>query len=418
MDFYSMPLTDLTIKKLSPKEKPYRVSDEKGLVLQVHPNGSKYWQVRYRFRGKEKLLSLGVYPELSLAGARAKRDEARKLVAEGCDPCAAKKQRKQTSQSTVFSAVADAWHKFNTPKWATSTADKCRACLDNDILPVLGEKLLEEITPADTAAVIEPIERRGSHNIAKKARQWLRRIFSYAIAKGLTEKNPASDLNEIAAKAPKTKHHPYLVEADLPEFLRAVRSYHGRVITATAAWLVILTANRPGVVRFAEWREFDLEEAVWEIPADKMKMRRPHLVPLPRQAVAMLKELHKLTGSYEYVFPGQGGYGERQGETISECTINQAFARLGYKGRMTGHGSRHTASTLLHEHGWDSKLIDAQLSHKNNSKDEGAPSVRGEYNHAIYIPQRREMMQWYADYLDQLAAGDVMPRAPREKLRG
>lgn len=149
------PLTDLTIKKLSPKEKPFRVSDEKGLVLQVHPNGSKYWQVRYRFRGKEKLLSLGVYPELSLAGARAKRDDARKLVAEGSDPCAAKKQRKQTSQLTVFSAVADAWHQFNTPKWAKSTADKCRACLDNDILPVLGEKLLEEISPADTASVIE-----------------------------------------------------------------------------------------------------------------------------------------------------------------------------------------------------------------------------------------------------------------------
>ena len=176
-------------------------------------------------------------------------------------------------------------------------------------------------------------------------------------------------------------------------------------MTKTAGHLVILTANRPGVVRSAEWSEFDLDNALWEIPAAKMKMRRPHLVPLPRQAVEMLRELHRITGSYPFLFPGQGGYGKREGKFMSECTINLAYARIGYKGRMTGHGSRHTASTLLHEHGWESKFIDAQLSHK----DKDAPKIRGEYNHAIYLPQRREMMQWYADYLDQLAGGNVIP---------
>ena len=407
-----MPLTDLAIKKLAPKEKPFRVSDEKGLVLQVQPNGSKYWQFRYRFREKEKLLSLGVYPELTLARARVKRDDARKLLADGVDPSAAKKQKRADEEANLFSAVANAWYEFHRPRWAKKTADKCRSCLDNDILPILGDRPIYKIEARDTAEVIARIEARGSFNIAKKGRQWLRRIFSYAIAKGFTKENPASDLNEIAAPIPKSKPHPFLLEEELPEFLRAVQSYEGRATTKTAAWLVILTAIRPGVVRFAEWQEFDLDKAIWDVPAEKMKMRRPHLVPLPRQLVVMLRGLHKLTGTYRFVFPGQGGYAGRESETMSENTINKAFANLGYKGRMTGHGSRHTASTLLHEHGWDSKFIDAQLSHKK--KDQDAPSVRGDYNHAIYVPQRREMMQWYADYLDKLASGEVAPRSPRD----
>lgn len=403
-----MALTDFGIKQLKPKDKPYRIADSKGLALLIHPNGSKYWQLRYRIAGTAKLLSLGVYPEVSLARARARRDEARQQLLDGLDPAIVKKQRKHAvgaETQNPFAVVAEAWYAFNLPKWAPATAEKCRNYLDKDILPALGERPIAEIGPAETAALIEQIEKRAAHNVAKKVRQWLRRIFSYAMAKGLATTNPASELKEIAAQAPPAEHYPYLLESELPAFLRTLLAYNGSPITKTAARLVILTANRPGVIRFAEWSEFDLDDGLWEIPAHKMKMRRPHLVPLPHQAVAMLRELHTRTGRLQFLFPGQGGYGRRSGLTISEGTINQCFARIGYKGRMTGHGSRHTASTLLHEHEWESRFIDAQLSHK----DRDAPKIRSEYNHAIYLPQRRKMMQWYADYLDQLAAGNVVP---------
>lgn len=353
-------------------------------------------------------MGLGPYPAVSAKSARKESETCRELIASGVDPKAQRAEQKQASQrdANTFRLVAKEWFAYKLDRgWAPATAEKCQTYLDKDILPRLGDTSVSLITRYDLNRLMESIEARGAFNVAEKVRQWLRSTFSFAIAKGYLDTNPASELDAVAKKAPQAVHYPYLLEAQLPPFLQLLRQQETQsprtYITVTAGWLVLLTGNRPGVVRYAQWQEFDLDNALWSIPAHKMKMRRPHLVPLSRQLLVMLRDLHDVTGRNPYLFPGRGNYGKRDGSVISERTIGNLFNKIGYKNRMTPHGSRHTASTILNEHGWNPRWVDAQLSHKEVS----GPKVRGEYNHAIYLEHRQEMMQWYADHLQALELG-------------
>ncbi len=393
-----MALTIREIQATKPKDKPYGLADGAGLFLWVTPKGQKYWHFRYRFDDKQPRISLGVFPDVSLALAREKAAEARALVVRGIDPGQKRKHDKRQTLETrtnLFGPAAEEWYQSKILAGrAASTLDKMRTYLDKDILPVLGKKYLPSITRADCTAVQTRIEKRDALNVSKKVRGWLREIFSRAIAQGLCENNPASELRYIAKEAPKSKPYPHLLEAELPDFLRALNKSTSRLVNRTAAWMEIYTACRPGMVRLALWSEINLDEAVWSIDAEKMKMRRMHVTPLPAQLVHLLRELKEITGRQPYLFPGIG----TKNPMISENTINNVFRLIGYKGRMVGHGSRHTASTLLREHRWAKQYVDAQLSHKEKG-------TSGDYNHAIYLQQRRLMMQWYADYLDALESG-------------
>lgn len=391
------PLTDSAIKVAKPKEKPYKLADGQGLYLEVMPNGSKLWRLKYSYAGKEKRLAFGAYPTVPLQLARRRRDEARQQLAEGIDPGELKKADKQAQkvEALTFEALAREWHQYRTPRWAPSTAAKALAYLESDLLPALGKKPFESVTRPDLVALIRKIESRGAHNIAKKTRQWLNQIFRYGLARGVIEHNPATDLDVIAALPPPIKHHPHVTFAELPELLSKVETAKTHALTRGAIQLLALTAVRPGELRAAPWAEFDLDAATWTIPAVRMKARRAHVVPLPRQAVAILRQLHEITGKYPLVFAGR----HNTSRPMSENTVNLALQAIGYKDRQTGHGFRHLLSTELNGRGYNRDWIERQLAH--GDQDE----IRDTYNHATYLEQRREMMQAWADSIDALRAG-------------
>ncbi|NHN76478.1 integrase arm-type DNA-binding domain-containing protein [Azotobacter chroococcum] len=395
------PLADTTLASLEPEATAYRELDGDGLYFRVKPNGTKSWELRYKKPdGKWSWHGLGGYPDLSGAMAREKAREAKRLVSSGTDPVQhkiAQREAKEAASVNTFAAAAEYWFQRKAQDGrAASTLRLMRGYLDNDVLPALGDKLLTEITRRDCADLQERIEARGALNTRDKIRVALRQIFSQAIARGLCENNPASELGAIAAPTPKAKQYPHLLEPELSAFLQALRRSTSRTPARVATWLVLWTASRPGVVRYAEWTEIDFERALWSIPADKMKARRDHVTPLCRQALEALRELHRMTGRGRYLFPGIGA----KKPVISENTINLTLNKVGYKGRLVGHGSRHTASTLLREHGWEKDFVEAQLAHKEQG-------VAGVYNQAAYLEQRRAMLQWYADYLDALEAGMI-----------
>ncbi len=392
-----MPLTDSAIKTAKPKEKPYKLSDAHGLYLEITPNGSKLWRLKYRVAGKEKKLSFGAYPAIGLQQARKKRDEARQLLAEGKDPSAERQAEKAAQQSNglTFETLAREWHAYRVPRWAKSTADKTAAYLESDLLPALGKRPVKAITRPELVELIRRIEDRGAHNVAKKCRQWLSQIFRYGLAKGSVDSNPATDLDVVAAHAPATRHHPHVTFAELPELLGKIDAAKINVLTRHAIRLLVLTGVRPGELRAAPWAEFDLDAAVWTIPKERMKARRPHIVPLPRQAVVILRELQEITGRYELVFAGRNS----SARPMSENTVNKALSDAGYKGRQTGHGFRHLLSTELNSRGYNRDWIERQLAH--GDQDE----IRDTYNHATYLEQRRDMMQAWADSVDALCAG-------------
>jgi integrase len=330
--------------------------------------------------------------------ARDKAADLRKVVSSGTDPLEQKRSAKaaiDVAKTRTFRAAADAWLKAKEEKGlASSTLNKIRTYLDKDILPALGDKPLDEITRTDCAELQASIEARNAHNVAEKCRTWINQIFGRAIGLGLTENDPGSRLRDIAAHAPQTLQHPHLLEPELGPFLQALRKTPSRLTARTAAWICLWTASRPGMVRLAEWKEIDFDKATWTTPAAKMKMRRDYVCPLSQQAIAALRDLYCLTGRSRWLFPGVGA----KNPTISENTINKVFATIGYKGRLVGHGARHTASTLLREHGYPKEHVEAQLAHK----EEG---ISGIYNKAQYLEQRTIMMQWYADHLDRLEKG-------------
>lgn len=400
-----MPLTDTAARQAKPKEKSYRLSDSQGLYLEVMPGGSKLWRLKYRIAGKEKRYAIGSYPAVSLSEARTRRDEARKLIADGVDPVQARKEVQRQavlSASNTFEAVANEWLEYNAPRWAKSTAYKASLYLKNELIPAIGSRPIAEVSRPELVELLRKIESRETFDVAKKCRQWLNQICRFALAKGLLQYNPATDLDIVAAAGPAVKHHPFVPAAELPVLLSALGSYKANILTKYAIRLLMLTAVRPGELRAAPWSEFDLDGALWTIPAERMKMRRPHFVPLPKQAVAILLDLREITGGFDLVFAGRVD----PKRPMSENTINKCLADLGYKNRQTGHGFRHLLSTELNGKGYNKDWIERQLAHGDSDE------IRATYNHAHYLDQRREMMQWWADHLEQLETGsNVIPGA-------
>ena len=393
----STSLTDSAIKVAKPKDRPYKMADGHGLYLEVMPTGSKLWRMKYRFEGKESRISFGPYPTVTLQQARQYRTESREQLAQGINPTAERKttQQAQRINSVTFEVLAQEWHEYNAPRWAESTRGKALLYLDNDINPVIGKRPIKEITRPELVELVRRVENRGAMNAAKKIRQWLHQIFRFGLAKGVIEYNPATDLDVVAAPTKATRHHPNIQFTELPELLGKVDSATINALTRYAIRLLVLTAVRPSELRLAPWSEFDLEAATWTIPKERMKARRPHVVPLPRQAIQILRDLYEITGGYPLLFTGQNNT-ERP---MSENTVNKALALMGYKGRQTGHGFRHLLSTELNGRGYNSDWIERQLAHGGND------AIRDTYNHANYLEQRRDMMQAWADSIDAVCTG-------------
>jgi integrase len=392
-----MPLTDAKTRNAKPGPKPQKLFDEKGLFLFVTPAGGKLWRFKYRIGGREKLLAFDPYPELSLTEARDKRDEARKLVARGVDPAEVKKAEKAREQGAdTFKAVAEEWIGKNRQTWAPRHTESIESRLALHVYPQLGGMPIHEITPPVLLAVLRRIEAQGLIESAHRARQVVGQICRYAVATGRAERDPSADLKGALAPV-KVKSFASITDTkEIGGLLRAIDGYSGQFTTMCALRLSPLVFVRPSELRQAEWSEFDLEVAEWRIPAARMKMRQTHLVPLSRQAVAILRELHRVTGSGRLLFPGL----RTPERPISENTVNAALRRLEYsKDEMTGHGFRSMASTVLHEQGWPTHAIERQLAHAERNR------VKAAYNYAEHLPERRKMMQAWADLLDGLKAG-------------
>lgn len=395
-----MKLNARQVDAAKPREKAYKLADDAGLYLEVVPSGSRYWRMKYRFDGKEKRMAFGVYPAVSLAQARALRDEAKKKLADGIDPSVAKKEDKlvrDVQLGNTFQSVALEWHGTKVNRWSEGYASDILEAFNKDIFPYVGQKPVNDIKPLILLNILRLMESRGATEKAKKVRQRCSEVFRYAIATGRAEYNPAADLNS-AMSGHESKHYPFLSIEELPDFFDALSGYTGSPLVVLAARLLILTGVRTGELRGAYWSEFDLEKAVWEIPAERMKMKRPHIVPLSTQVQEVVRQLKVMTGQYPLVFPGRND----PRKTMSEASINQVFKRIGYTGKVTGHGFRHTMSTVLHEKGFNSAWIETQLAHVDKN------AIRGTYNHAQYLDGRREMMQWYADYINSLAKGTII----------
>lgn len=395
-----MKLNARQVDGAKPREKAYKLADGAGLYLEVVPSGARYWRLKYRFNGKEKRLAFGVYPTVSLAQARALRDEAKKKLADGIDPSVAKKEEKLVRDMQInntFQFVALEWHSSKASRWSVGYASDILEAFNKDVFPYIGQKPIADIKSLELLNVLRRMEDRGATEKAKKVRQRCGEVFRYAIVTGRAEYNPAPDLT-CAMRGHESTHYPFLSVDELPDFFNALSGYTGSPLVVLAARLLIITGVRTGELRAALWSEFNLDKAIWEIPAQRMKMRRPHIVPLSIQAIAILKTLQVMTGNYPLVFPGRND----PNKCMSEASINQVFKRIGYTGRVTGHGFRHTMSTILHEQGFNSAWIETQLAHIDKN------AIRGTYNHAQYLDGRKEMMQWYADYIESLAKGTVI----------
>ena len=403
-----MKLSDPKAKKAKPEAKPYKMADGGGMYLEVMPNGSKYWRLKYRFGGKEKRLALGVYPDTSLADARGRRDDARKLLANGSDPGTVKQTQKRQakiSAANSFEIIAREFHALKSPTWTPHHATDWINTLEREVFNKFGHRPITEIEAPDVLDILRAIEARGTFEIRARVLQRVRAVFAYAIASGRSRHNPAAEISGALAPRPKVKHFAALSEKELPEFLRALDEYQQRAksspIVFAATRLLALTFVRTGEVRGAQWSEFDLDAGLWVIPAERMKAREPHTVPLSRQAVEIIRALHPLTGHLPGLFPSRN----RDGGIISENTVLKVIERIGYKGRMTGHGFRSIASTYLNNLGTiRPDMIEAQLAH--GDRDE----VRAAYNRATYMEYRKAMMQFWADTLDKMQAGKKLPK--------
>ena len=397
-------LSDIEARKAKPKDKPYKLTDERGLYLLVNPNGGKLWRMNYRFDAKQKTLSFGVYPDVSLKDARDRRDEARKQIAAGIDPGEhrkAEKAAKDGRAANSFEIVAREFMANNAARWSESHHLHVKQCLERDVFPWLGARAVGEITAPELLTVLKRIQERGALETAHRTKQFVGQAMRYAVVTGRAERDPSADLRG-ALPTPRAKHHATITDPKaVGNLLRAIESYPGSFVTRCAFRLAPLLFVRPGELVEAEWSEFDLDAGEWRIPSERMKMRDRHIVPLARQAVEILRELYPLSGSGRFVFPGA----RDSKKPMSRETILQALRNLGYgTGDMTSHGFRGMASTLLHEQGWNTDIIERQLAHAETNK------VKAAYNHAEHLPERRKMMQAWADYLDGLRKGaDVIP---------
>ncbi|MBY0408302.1 MAG: tyrosine-type recombinase/integrase [Rickettsiales bacterium] len=396
-----MKLSNLDCKNAKPTEKPRKMADGGGLYLEVAPNGSKYWRMKYRFNGKESRLSFGLYPDVSLAEAREKRRLAKKTLDEGKNPNEEKrieKLERQVSYENNFENIAREWHKEKYHTWKPLHAERILTRLEKDVFPSLGARSIKAIKPIEILAAIRGVEDRGAHDLAHRTMQTCSQIFRYGVATGRVERDPTVDLRG-ALKPVKSENYAYLTEEDLPPFLKKLECYdshyNGQPLTKLAFKLLLLTFVRSGEIRGALWKEIDWDKAQWKIPAERMKMKEPHIVPLSKQSVALLKEIQKITGdSYGgFLFPSQ----QNPRKIMSENTFLRVLEILGYKGKATAHGFRSTASTILNENGFRSDVIERQLAHGERDQ------VRAAYNYAQYLPERKEMMNWWANYIDSVA---------------
>ena len=393
-----MPLTVTTIRNAKPRSKPYKLYDESGLYLLIKPDGARYWRFKYRFAGKEKLLALGVCDEVSLAEAREDRDEAKRKIREGTDPAEERKTRKRQDKHAAansFKAVAEEWMIRQRPRWTAGHAERVRRSLEADLYADIGARPIASLTPPELLATLRKIEARGAHELRERVQQRASMIFRYAIATGRCDRDPVADLRG-AFTSPVRFNYAALGQKDLPAFFAKLADYDGEPTTKLAIRLLALTFVRTGELRGARWSEFDLDNAEWRIPAERMKMRQEHIVPLSRQTLDVLRELQALTGRGALLFPSRS----KAMQPISENTILYALYRMGYHSRATGHGFRATASTILNELGFPGDVIERQLAHSSKNK------VRAAYNKAQYLPERARMMQQWADLLDALAKAD------------
>jgi len=409
-DTPKMTLTAIRCQNAKLKEKPYKMADSGGLYLLVNPNGRKYWRLKYRFLGKEKLMALGTYPAVTLMEAREMRDKAKKLLASipPIDPMAQKEEAYTLAlrhAENSFKTVALEWHENNKARWSEGYALKIMRCLEINLFPEIGNKPIAHITPPQLLECLRKIEKRDALDIAAKCKQISGMVFRYGIQTGKCERDAAADLKG-ALKTRKTKHYAAFDAKDLPEFLKTLERNEARLFERTrrAIWLSLLTFQRPGEIRQAQWSEIDFDEKVWRISAEKMKMRRAHIVPLSKQAIAVLKEQQLETAQLntDWVFPSQ----VRPKKPMSDGTVNTALKRLGFDGYTVAHGFRALARTTIREElGYDSEVIEKQLAHKTRNP------LGEAYDRTQFLPQRKKMMQEWADYLDIAATSGKVIKA-------
>ncbi|OYD77966.1 UNVERIFIED_ORG: integrase [Burkholderia sp. CF145] len=377
-----------------PSEKAFRLYDGKGLYLQVMPTGSRYWRMKYRFGGKDKLLALGVYPEVSLADARKACLAARQQVSDGTDPSETKKEAKKARAANAdssFETVAREWFGNKKDAWTQKYADKIIRSLEVDAFPHIGSKPIAEIEAPNIVDMVRAIEARGVRETAKRVLQLVRTVFEHGIIERRCTRNPAADINArvLLKKGPPVRHMARVRTLEIPQLMRDISAYQGEMVTRLALRFMALTFARTTEMIHAQWGEFG--DAEWRIPAERMKMRDPHIVPLSRQAKAVLDQLRAINGNRDFVF-----YSSQSNGPISNNTMLYALYRMGYKSRMTGHGFRGLAATVLRELGYDRDIVDRQLAHSERNQ------VTAAYVHAEYIAERRRMMQRWADHLDEL----------------
>lgn len=400
-----MPLTDTAVKNAKPTDKARKLADEKGLYLEVAPNGGKWWRLKYRVAGKEKRLSLGVYPEVGLKEAREKRDKARKLIAEGIDPSEQRKAKRideANKANNGFEAVAREWHTSRKVRWSDSYASSILAMFERHVFPVIGKRPVSELNPPEVLRVLRKIELRTVHT-AHKAKERISEVMRYAIATGRAERDPCPDLRGALSPIV-TQHFAAITDPkEVGAMLRAFDGFNGTLIVRCALMLAPLVFCRPGELRQAQWADISLEAGEWAYTVSKTKT--DHLVPLSKQAISILEEIKELTGHSRYVFPSIRDYDR----PMSDAAINAALRRMGYdtKTEITGHGFRAMARTILAEQLHQKpEVIEHQLAHK-------VPDALGAaYNRTRFIKERKEMMQLWADYLDKLKAGAEVIKLP------
>lgn len=401
-----MTLTDTRIRNAKPTSKPYKLSDGGGMYLFVIPGGARYWRLDYRFAGKRRTLALGIYPMVSLSNARSRRDEARALLAKDTDPGLAKKAAKRIAKlvcKNTFEAIAREWLDNQRNKFALQYRARLQARLETDIFPQIGSRPITDIDAPELLEMLRKVERRGVIETARRLRQLCGQVFRYAIVTGRAQHNPSADLRGALKSSPRSRGHKAMLVDEVPNFLRSLEAYDGDPRTRLALWLAVLTFVRTAELRAARWSEFENLEGndpVWRIPAERMKMKREHIVPLAPQAIAVLQELRALSGSAASPFlfpsPSRDGF-------MSNNTMLYALYRMGYHGRATVHGFRAMASTALNETGFRPDVIERQLAHQEKN------AVRAAYNRAEYLNERRAMMDHWANYVDGLAGKNVVP---------
>lgn len=393
-----MPLNDAQVRNAKAKDKPYKLGDMNGLYVLVSTTGARLWRYKYRLAGKEGVFAIGEYPEVSLAEARAAHGKARDLVKQGIHPLHQRRQeelQKVTEAGNTFKAIAKDWIAQNKARWSPYYLRQVERFMDSDVYPKIGTLPIKQVTAAHILKILKTAESRGAEVVALNIRQWCSAIFRYAVSNLLADSDPAAALKGAVTR-PKVQHNKPLAPSEIPDFIVALGKFGGYRTTSIAVELLLLTFVRTVELRKAEWHEFDLDAALWRLPAERMKMKREHLVPLAPQVVRLLRELKEWTGNRNFLFPNY----RNSSDCMTATTVNRALERMGYGGKLSAHGFRGTASTILHEQGYRSEVIERQLAHVERNK------VKAAYNHAEYLQERLAMMNSWANYIDELRPKD------------